>query len=189
MDDLQKFFQRNLRRIAAVGAIFISLIAISTLLNSSPHTSAWMVKNPIPASAKITLNSVQLIEVNLSADSNHFVGSKDQVVGRFASRALQPGDLLTVNDLLAQPGVVRRVQSLGVDVFGDEIQIAQHVVVEDRDVAAGLIGHAHVVAVLHQFAKEPTGGDHVVVRMRTDNEQSAGCRRPRGHGVERGAPY
>ena len=160
MDDLQKFFQRNLRRIAAVGAIFISLIAISALLNSSPHTSARMVKSAIPASSKITSNSVQLIQVNLSTDSNHFVGSTDQVIGRFASRALQPGDLLTVNDLLVHAGsndatflpIGIGVNDLPLDLsVGDRVDI--YVIPKDQTVLPALVARHIAVQNIDQKSR------------------------------------
>ena len=131
-----------------------------------------MVKNPIPASAKITLNSVQLIEVNLSTDSNHFVGSADQVVGRFASRALQPGDLVTVNDLLAQPGssdatflpVGIGVNDLPLDLsVGDRVDI--YVIPKDQTALPALV--ARHIAVQNIDQKSRALGGSVGVSLIT----------------------
>jgi len=160
MDDLQKFFQRNLRRIAAVGAIFISLVAITALLNSSPHGSAWMVKSTIPASSKITSSQVQLIQVNLSSDSAHFVGSADQVVGHFTSRALQAGDLITVNDLLSHPGnngasflpVGIGVNDLPLDLaIGDRVDV--YVIPKDQAVLPAVVARHLVIQNIDQKSR------------------------------------
>ena len=160
MDDLQKFFQRNLRRIAALVAIFISLLAVSTLLNSSPRSSAWMVKSAIPASSKITANSVQLIRVNLAVDSEHFVGSADQVIGRFASRTLAPGDLITVNDLISHPEntgasflpIGIGVNDLPMDLsIGDRVDI--YVIPKDSTVLPAVVARHVVIQNIDQKSR------------------------------------
>lgn len=99
MDDLQKFMQRNLRRILAVGGLILSLLALSILLNSSPTTSLWMATATIPSGSKITAREVQLVKANLTLDSGHYVGGSETVIGQYATRLLHPGDLIAVIDL------------------------------------------------------------------------------------------
>jgi SAF domain len=99
MDDLQKFFQRNFRRILAGGALMLSLLAISILLNTSPSGSVWMVTSAIPTGTKITANEIELIKGNLAADSAHFLGAPDAVIGQYATRSLPVGDLVAVTDV------------------------------------------------------------------------------------------
>jgi hypothetical protein len=69
MNDLQKFIQRNFRRILAGGGLILSLLAFSILLNSGPETSVWMVTVPIPSGSKIVANEVTLVKANLTVDS------------------------------------------------------------------------------------------------------------------------
>ncbi len=99
MDDLQKFMQRNLRRILAVGGLILSLLALSILLNSSPTTSLWMATATIPSGSKITAREVQLVKANLTLDSGHYLGGSETVIGQYATRLLHPGDLIAVIDL------------------------------------------------------------------------------------------
>jgi len=99
MDDLQKFMQRNLRRILAVGGLILSLLALSILLNNSPTTSLGMATATIPSGSKITAREVQLVKANLTLDSGHYVGGSETVIGQYATRLLHPGDLIAVIDL------------------------------------------------------------------------------------------
>ena len=99
MDDLQKFMQRNLRRILAVGGLILSLLALSILLNNSPTTSLWMATATIPSGSKITAREVQLVKANLTLDSGHYVGGSETVIGQYATRLLHPVDLIAVIDL------------------------------------------------------------------------------------------
>ena len=99
MDDLQKFMQRNLRRILAVGGLILSLLALSILLNNSPTTSLWMATATIPSGSKITAREVQLVKANLTLDSGHYLGGSETVIGQYATRLLHPGDLIAVIDL------------------------------------------------------------------------------------------
>ena len=99
MDDIQKFIQRHFRRILAIGGLIFSLLAISALLGTSPESSIWTVKNPIPSGSKIMASDLELLKANLTSDSNHFEGSSDKVAGQYAARLLQAGDLIAVTDI------------------------------------------------------------------------------------------
>jgi len=99
MDEIQRFTQRNLRRILAVGGLILSLFAMSILLNTSPKSSVWMVTNPVPAGAKITALDVRTVKANLATDALHFEGESDVVIGQYSTRLLQIGDIVAVTDV------------------------------------------------------------------------------------------
>jgi hypothetical protein len=99
MDELHKFTQRNLRRILALGGLILSLLAISILLNSTPGGSTWVASAAIPAGAKITASEVKLTKANLADAEPHYFKGGDVVIGRFAVRRLQAGDLIARTDI------------------------------------------------------------------------------------------
>jgi hypothetical protein len=99
MIDIQKFMQRNSRRILAFGALFASLFLFSLLTGAGPSTSAWLVRSPIAAGARISANEVELTKVDFGKSGAHYFGAKDLVIGQYAMRALAIGDLIATSDL------------------------------------------------------------------------------------------
>ena len=77
MDDIQKFIQRNFRRIVAAGGLLFSLLALSLLLNSQPSTLVWMATGSIPNGSRITSSEVKLVKVDLTEDALHFESKND----------------------------------------------------------------------------------------------------------------
>ena len=41
---------------------------------------------------------VSTVKVNLATDSTHYISAKDLVIGQFATRTLNPGDLISISD-------------------------------------------------------------------------------------------
>ena len=65
--------------------------------------------------------------------------------------------------------------------LGDEIGETPGVVIEHGDVAAGHVGDVHLVALLDQADERAAHADHVVVRVRAENEGTfAGLPAPAG---------
>ena len=171
MDDLQKFIQRNFRRILAGGGLILSLLAFSVLLNSGPETSVWMATVSIPSGSKIVSNEVELVKANLTVDSHHYEGSADSVIGQYATRSLQSGDLIAVTDLSrTNKGPAANFLPIGVGVddlpldlvAGDLVDIyvipkdasilpavvARHVVVQNIDAKSRSLGGNVAVSIL-----------------------------------------
>jgi hypothetical protein len=148
MDDLQKFIQRNFRRILAGAGIVLSLLAISLLLNTSPSTMVWMATGSIPAGSRITANGVKLVRADLTQDSLHYESKSDLVVGQFATRLLQPGDLIAVTDVARQGAnststflpIGVAVDDLPADLeVGDLVDI--YVIPKDQGVLPAVVAH------------------------------------------------
>ena len=99
MDEIQNFIQRNLRRILAGGGLVLSIFAISLLLNTSPKSTFWLMTHSVSVGSKILPGDVATLKANLTSDSTHFEGSGDAVVGQYATRSLQSGDLIAVTDI------------------------------------------------------------------------------------------
>jgi|FreactcultuFSWF8_1027224.scaffolds.fasta_scaffold00020_29 hypothetical protein len=99
MIDIQKFFQRNSRRILAFGALLFSLFLFSLLMGSGPSGSAWVVKAPIATGTKVVASEVALEKIDLGSESSHFFGAKDQIIGQYALHALAVGDVISLSDL------------------------------------------------------------------------------------------
>ena len=175
MDDLQKFMQRNFRRMIAGAGLLISFLALIFLLNSGPETSVWMVTVPIPSNSKILANEVKLIKANLTVDSSHYEGSADTVIGQYTTRALQSGDLITVTDLSRTTrsamanflpiGVA--VNDLPLDlVAGDLVDI--YVIPKDQSILPAVV--AHRVAIQSVDTKSRSLGGNVAVSVLATSE-------------------
>ena len=170
MDDLHKFFQRNLRRIMAGGGLVISFLAISLLLNAKPSTLVWMATGSIPSGSKITLNSVKLVKADLTEDAMHFESKSDPVIGQFATRLIQPGDLISVTDVTRESAnstssflpIGVAVDDLPADLsVGDLVDI--YVIPKDQGVLPAVV--AHRVPVQYIDVKSRALGGSVAVSL------------------------
>jgi len=170
MDDLIKFIQRNLRRIAAIAAIFISLLAISALSNSSPHSSMWIVKSSISQGARITAADVQLFQANVGSDAHHFASRSDAVIGRYATRLLVAGDLISMSDLSDHSSAVSAsylpigvaVNDLPLDLsIGDRVDI--YVIPKDQSVLPAVVARKVIIQSIDQKSRALGGSVGVSV--------------------------
>ena len=168
MDDIQKFMQRHFRRILAIGGLIFSLLALSALLGTSPQSSLWMVKNPIPSGSKIAIGDLELVKANLTSDSNHFEGSSDGVAGLYALRFLQSGDLIATTDISHNNAKsVTSYLPIGVAVddlpsdllIGDLVDI--YVIPKDLTVLPAIVAHRVVIQSIDQKSRS-LGGDVAV---------------------------
>ena len=178
MDDLQRFMQRNLRRILAGFGLLLSLLAISVLLNTTPKSLVWMATQTIPAGSRIMAKDVELVKANLASDSHHFEGSTDTVIGQFAGRLMQPGDLIAVTDveqgsshasaIYLPIGVA--VDDLPADLaVGDLVDI--YVIPKDQGVLPAIV--AHRVAIQNIDVKSRALGGNVAVSVEATSAVTA----------------
>lgn len=170
MDDLQKFMQRNFRRVLAGGALILSFLALTILLNSSPDTSVWMASVSIPNGSKILSNEVKLVKANLAQDSAHYEGSAFTVIGQFATRSLQSGDLIAVTDVSRtnkNPSANYLPIGVGVNdlpldlAAGDLVDI--YVIPKDQSILPAVV--AHRVAIQSVDSKSRSLGGNVAVSV------------------------
>ena len=178
MNDIQKFMQRHFRRILAIGALIFSLLAFSALLGAGPQSSLWMVKNPIASGSKIVVADLELVKADLTSDSNHFEGSSDSVVGQYAVRSLQSGDLIATTDI-SRDGVKTATSYLpigvGVDdlpgdlLIGDLVDI--YVIPKDQTVMPTIVAHRLVIQSIDQ--KSRSLGGNVAVSVIASNAITA----------------
>ena len=170
MDDIQKFIQRNFRRILAAGGLLFSLLALSLLLNSQPSTLVWMATGSIPNGSRITSNEVKLVKVDLTEDALHFESKNDLVVGKFATRLLEPGDLVAVTDVTQQSSnststflpIGVAVDDLPADLaVGDLVDV--YVIPKDQGVLPAVV--AHRIPVQYIDDKSRSLGGSVAVSL------------------------
>lgn len=170
MDDLQRFIQRNLRRLAAIGGLLISLLAVSILLNTGPKTSLWMIVSPVNSGSKITAHDVELVKANLTTDLGHFEGSSNTVIGQFATRLLHIGDLIAVSDVNhSGANNLTNFLPIGVGVndlpmdlaIGDLVDI--YVIPKDQSILPALIAHRVVIQSVDQKSRSLGGNVAVSV--------------------------
>ncbi len=170
MDDIQKFIQRNFRRIVAAGGLLFSLLALSLLLNSQPSTLVWMATGSIPNGSRITSSEVKLVKVDLTEDALHFESKNDLVVGKFATRLLEPGDLVAVTDVTQQSSnststflpIGVAVDDLPADLaVGDLVDV--YVIPKDQGVLPAVV--AHRIPVQYIDDKSRSLGGSVAVSL------------------------
>jgi hypothetical protein len=178
MDELQKFLQRNLRRIVAVAALFLSLLAITALTNSTPKGSFWAVKSEIAAGSKITAASVGLVKAEIASSAHHYQSNIDQVIGRYAVRSLQSGDLISASDLSTQaPNSSNSFLPIGVATndlpldlaVGDYVDI--YVIPKDVTVLPAIVARRVVIQNIDQKSRSLGGniGVSVIANSATSN--------------------
>jgi hypothetical protein len=174
MDDLQKFIQRNLRRILATGALIFSLLALSLLLNSTPGGSFWIASAAIPAGAKISSSDVKLVKASLSENESHYFKGSEGVVGRIAARRLESGDLIAKSDLAVSTNanattflpVGVGVDDLPVDLLvGDLVDI--YVIPKDSSTLPAVVARRVAVANIDQKSRALGGSVAVVLATNT----------------------
>jgi hypothetical protein len=170
MDELQKFLQRNLRRIVAVAALLLSLAAITALTNSTPKGSLWAVKSEIAAGSKITAASVGLVKAEIASSTHHYQSNIDQVIGRYATRSLQSGDLISASDLSTQaPNASSSFLPIGVATndlpldlaVGDHVDI--YVIPKDVTVLPAIVARRVVIQNIDQKSRSLGGNIGVSV--------------------------
>jgi len=174
MDDLQKFIQRNLRRILATGALIFSLLALSLLLNSTPGGSFWIASAAIPAGAKISSSDVKLVKASLSENESHYFKGSEGVVGRIAARRLESGDLIAKSDLAVSTNanattflpVGVGVDDLPVDLLvGDLVDI--YLIPKDSSTLPAVVARRVAVANIDQKSRALGGSVAVVLATNT----------------------
>ena len=172
MDEIQKFIQRNFRRIVATGGILLSLLALSILLNKSPQGTVWMVAKAIPSGAKITAADVRQIKADLAIDSNHFLRSSDLIIGKYATRSLHPGDLIAVVDISPENSnptanflpIGVAVNDLSGDLsVGDLVDI--YIIPKDQTTLPAVVAHRVAISSIDQ--KSRSLGGNVAVTLST----------------------
>ncbi len=170
MDDLHKFIQRNLRRIMATGALLLSLFAVAILLGSSSGSPIWMVTAAIPAGSKITPGEVQIVKANLTVDSGHFVPGNQVIVGQYATRLLQRGDLIAVTDLSGKNTIATAIfLPIGVAVndlpgdlmVGDLVDV--YVIPKDQTILPAVVAHHITIQSVDQKSRALGGSVAVSV--------------------------
>ena len=154
----------------AAGGLLFSLLALSLLLNSQPSTLVWMATGSIPNGSRITSSEVKLVKVDLTEDALHFESKNDLVVGKFATRLLEPGDLVAVTDVTQQSSnststflpIGVAVDDLPADLaVGDLVDV--YVIPKDQGVLPAVV--AHRIPVQYIDDKSRSLGGSVAVSL------------------------
>jgi len=103
MEEIQKFIQRNTRRILAIVILFAAVMTILIVSSSGPTGNAWIATRVIPVGTKVARTDIALLKVNLTTDSGHYVTGSDVVVGRYLRRSLTAGELIAYGNLSSVP--------------------------------------------------------------------------------------
>ena len=103
MIEIQKFIQRNSRRLLAVSALGIALLLVLTTGARGPQGYGWEVVNVIPAQAKLSAADISLVRVDLGSLSSQYFGKGDLVLGHYATHDLRVGTLIGPGDISQRP--------------------------------------------------------------------------------------
>src|SRR5665213_881623 len=69
-----------------------------------------------------------------------------------------------------------RINIHGIQILSNKIEIAQDIMIKDGDIAARLIRDIHIVPIFDQLAKESAGGNHIVIGVRAEQNNSLAVR-------------
>jgi len=103
MIEIQKFIQRNSRRLLATSALGLALLVVLTVGSHGPQGYGLEVISPIPADTKLTSQNIALVRIDLGTLSSAYFGKVDSVVGKFTTHELLAGALLSSRDLTVTP--------------------------------------------------------------------------------------
>ncbi len=100
MFQLPHFFAQHSRRIIAIGAITLSLLAAFALAGASQNTSSiWAAAHQLAPGA--TLHESDLIQVNasLGTNSKYYYPSTSRLIGNVLTRTVGSGEFIPLNAL------------------------------------------------------------------------------------------
>jgi len=103
MIEIQKFIQRNSKRLTAFSILGITLLVVLSTTTKGPRGYAWEVTTPIPTQSRVSTTNISLVRVDLGSLSSSYLGKTELVVGQFASHALAAGTLLMPRDIALHP--------------------------------------------------------------------------------------
>jgi hypothetical protein len=103
MIEIQKFIQRNSKRLTAFSILGITLLVVLSTTTKGPRGYAWEVTTPIPTQSRVSATNISLVRVDLGTLSSGYLGKTELVVGQFASHALAAGTLLMPRDIALHP--------------------------------------------------------------------------------------
>ena len=98
MIDIQRFTQRNSRRLLALGIIFIALFAASALSQQADRTtSIWAAKGILTSTTKVTLSDIYSVKVALGDQSARYFSNRAMLVGSYVTRTIGIGELIPLS--------------------------------------------------------------------------------------------
>jgi len=130
----------------------------------------WIVKSSISQGARITAADVRLFQANVGSDANHFASRSDAVIGRYATRLLMAGDLISMSDLSDHSSAVSAsylpigvaVNDLPLDLsIGDRVDI--YVIPKDQSVLPAVVARKVIIQSIDQKSRALGGSVGVSV--------------------------
>jgi len=178
MEELQKFMQRNSRRISALLILFAAFITISMLMGSGPTGSAWIASRTIATGSKISVADISRVKVNLTTDSSHYLQGGDSIIGEYTTSPIFTGDLISVNQVSRIPiNLTLQYLPVGIAVndLPSDLQLSDlvdiYVIPKDQGSLPTLI--VHRISVQSIDIKSRSLGGTVAISLAANSAQAA----------------
>jgi hypothetical protein len=129
-----------------------------------------MVTHAIPSGTMLRGGDVELVKVNLNSDTNHYDGASDTVVGQYATRLLQSGDLIAVTDINRISGAQNDNYlplGIGVDDLPTDLSVGDlvdiYVIPKDSSVLPAPVARRVVIQSIDQKSRSLGGNVAITV--------------------------
>lgn len=162
---------------AVVGALLVTVAAVGTFAaagrgESGPDTAFLVITRPVEAGTPVSLDDLAFQPMDLSpAAAANAVSSATRVEGATAIHTLIPGDLLSVNDLVAGPSIegepLGAIHELALPVArdrvpartgaGDRVTVLATLRLDDRPVTLVAVEDALVIGWTTDVSASATG--------------------------------
>lgn len=121
MFQLSSFLSRNGRRVVAIGAITISLIAAIGLAGaSSSSTSVWIARHPLAPGAVLTAADITSLDVTLGSSQKNYYLSTARILGNVVTRPVGTYEFIPLN-ALAQAGASSDYRQLPIGIAKSDL--------------------------------------------------------------------
>ena len=121
MFQLSTFIQRNTRRIVAIGAITISLLAAIGLASASQSaTPMWVATHPLSPGAVISAADIERIDATLGSSTQNYYRGSSKVIGNVVTRSIGLHEFIPLN-AIAQAGSISDYRQLPIGIAKSDL--------------------------------------------------------------------
>jgi len=121
MFQLSTFIARNNRRIVAIGAIAISLLAAIGLATASQSaTPMWVATHPLAPGAVISAADIARIDATLGSSQQNYYRASSRVIGNVVTRSIGLHEFIPLN-AIAQVGAISDYRQLPIGIAKSDL--------------------------------------------------------------------
>ena len=121
MFQLSSIIDRHGRRIIAIGAIALSLLAAIGLATASqPDTSLWITSHPLAPGSIISAADITRIDATLGSSERNYYLASSHIIGNVVVRPIGPHEFIPLN-AIAQAGAATDYRQLPLGIAKSDL--------------------------------------------------------------------